>query len=140
MQRENIEKKMVQKRNAMHAIVDQTVDKVNMVNMIWQGEVLPSALYGCEVITMTKTLLNKLNIQQNETLRGLFKAHKSTNGAVLRREMGWFSVEGEIYKRKLNFWYYLCKMLKEERWARKVFVESKRYQTKWIVENIKAEI
>ena len=50
MQREQMIKKMVQKRNAMHAIVEQTLDKVNLANIIWHGEVLPAALYGCEVI------------------------------------------------------------------------------------------
>ena len=130
MQREIMEKTMINKRNAMHAIAEQTLENVDITNLIWNGEVLPAVLYGCEVITMTRTLLKTLNTQQGETLRRLFKAHKSTNRAILRQEMGWQSVEGIIYKRKLNFWVYLCK-LPNERWARQAFLESRKQKTSW---------
>ena len=34
-------KKTDNKRNALHAIVDQTLDKFNLSDLIWKGDVLP---------------------------------------------------------------------------------------------------
>ena len=133
LQRELMGKNLIKKRNEMHAIIDQSLDKFNLADLIWKGEVIPAALYGCEIVIMTKTLLKQLNTQQNVTLRRLFKAHKSTNGAILRSEMGWESVESMIYKRKLNFWHYLCN-LPAERWAKKVFLEARKQNTNWFIE------
>ena len=47
--------------------------------------------------------------------------------------MGWQSVEGVIYKRKLNFWHFLCN-LPSDRWAYRVFLESRRQKTEWYKE------
>jgi hypothetical protein len=130
IRREDMVNKMRNKINAMESIARNTVDPVNMTELIWNGEVIPAGLYGCEMVTMTKQVLEKLEKLQGDTLRKLFKATKSTNIDVLRQEIGWMSTTGLIYKRKINFWRYLMK-LPDDRWAKQVYEESRELKTDW---------
>ena len=113
----------------------ETVDCIGMTDVLWTGEALPSILYGTEVVAMTKETIASWEKQQNNVARQVLGMNRSINGNAVRlwSEMGWKSMEGHIYKRKMNFWGYLHQ-LDEHRWAKIMLEESIRIRTEWYKE------
>ena len=54
----------------------------------WKGVVLPSALYGAEVIDMKVEEIDKLQKAENTAMRRILKAPKWTAQAAIRGEIG----------------------------------------------------
>ena len=132
-QREIMKNKAISMSMKIVPLAKETVDCIGMTDMLWTGEALPSILYGTEVVAMTKETIASLEKQQNNVARQVLGMNRSINGNVVRSEMGWKSMEGHIYKRKMNFWVYLHQ-LDEHRWAKIMLEESIRIRTEWYKE------
>ena len=132
-QREIMKNKAISMSAKIVPLAKETVDCIGMTDMLWTGEALPSILYGTEVVVMTKETIASLEKQQNNIARQVLGVNRSINGNAVRSEMGWKSMEGHIYKRKMNFWGYLHQ-LDEHRWAKILLEESIRIRTEWYKE------
>ena len=131
----NNEKKAILMSMNIVPLAKKTVDCIGMTDMLWTGEVLPSILYGTDVVTMKKEAIASLEKQQSNVTRQVLGMNRSINGNAVRSEMGWKSMEGHIYKRKMNFWGYFHK-LDEHRWAKIMLEESIRIRTEWYKESV----
>ena len=76
-----------------------------------------------EVIKMTKQLYKELESFQNRIMRYALNAHAATSIHVMRRELGWWSMKGRVYMRKLSFYGTLVN-LPYARWARAALEEN----------------
>ena len=117
----------------LKCIADNTMNKARNVNLMWNGELLPATLFGTEIITINKSLYNELEVYQNKAMRYALGAQAKTNPAVMRMELGWWSMKGRIYKRKLSFFGMLVN-LPFSRWARAALEENMYIQCAWFKE------
>ena len=67
----------------------------------WKGVVLPSALYGAEVIDMKGEEINKLQKAENTALRRILKEPKWTAQEAIRGEIGISNMKSRIARSKL---------------------------------------
>ena len=69
----------------------------------WRQACLPTWLYGAEVLTLTPTLLTKLERCQSWFFKIIFYIHKFAPNLLLQSLSGLNSIESEIALRKLLF-------------------------------------
>ena len=88
----------------------------NAPDRLWAGEILwrkwakPALLYAAEVIPMKKNWVNKLEVAQNKMGKWLLGTGPWIPTCRIRGELGWYSIQGEIYKKKLAFWGRILRM------------------------------
>ena len=80
-----------------------------------------------------KKTLASLQKQHNNVARQVLGINRSINGNAVRSEMGWKSMEGHIYKKKMNFWGNLH-ILDEHGRAKIMLEESIRIRAEWYKE------
>ena len=69
----------------------------------WKGVVLPSALYGEEVIDMKVEEIDKLQKAENTAMRRILKAPKWTAQAAIRGEIGISNMKARIARSRLLY-------------------------------------
>ena len=69
----------------------------------WKGVVLPSALYGAEVIDMKGEEIDKLQKAENTAMRRILRAPKWTAQAAIRGEIGISNMKSRIARSRLLY-------------------------------------
>ena len=69
----------------------------------WKGVVLPSALYGAEVIDMKLEEIDKLQKAENTAMRRTLKAPKWASHAAIRGEIGISNTKARIARSRLLY-------------------------------------
>ena len=67
-----------------NSVIEKSCHRVMMGKTYWKGVVLPSALYGAEVIDMKAEEIDKLQKAENTAMRRILKAPKWTAQAAIR--------------------------------------------------------
>ena len=83
---------------------------------------MESALYGIQVISVTKANLAKLDSIQANFAADMIGVRRTCSHVAIRRELGWSAISTIIMRRKLLYWARLSK-LGEDTWASKALNE-----------------
>ena len=70
-----------------NSIIEKSCHRVMMGKTYWKGVVLPSALYGVEVIDMKGEEIDKLQKAENTAMRRILRAPKWAAQAAIRGEI-----------------------------------------------------
>ena len=87
-QKNEIMKKIKRLSVMTNSVIEKSCHRVMMGKTYWKGVVLPSALYGAEVIDMKAEEIDKLQKAENTAMRRILKAPKWTAQAAIRGEIG----------------------------------------------------
>ncbi len=132
---DEMRKKGKNKLNAMKIIAKHSINKVWTVDALWKGEIIPALLYACEVIPFNKTAKTNLESLQSEVGRWILAGNNGMPLAGIRGEMGWKRLDGEIMRRKLNYYGKIAYM-EDSRWVKAIWVEMRKEEqpSKWYTE------
>ena len=78
-QKNEIQKKIKRLSVMTNSVIEKSCHRVMRGKTYWKGVVLPSALYGAEVIDMKVEEIDKLQKSENTAKRRILKAPKWTN-------------------------------------------------------------
>ena len=125
---EATEKKMGHVKHIAQSTESPEITAANL----WESEVKNKMLYASEIVTYGKAEIDSLEKKQVEMARWIWGSARNAAKIGLRGELGWMSIKGEIWKRKLVFWGRLMRM-DEQRWPKKVLQEILKgeYDSKW---------
>ena len=77
-QKNEIMKKIKRLSVMTNSVIEKSCHRVMMGKTYWKGVVLPSTLYGAEVIDMKAEEIDKLQKAENTAMRRILKASKWT--------------------------------------------------------------
>ncbi len=100
-------------------------DPVWAAEAMWKMKMRPTALYATEVVPCTKKWVEEIEKAENDMGRYILGTSKGAPIAGIRGELGWPSVQGEIWKRKLCYRGKILKM-EPERWPKIVLEDMGR--------------
>ena len=103
-----------------------TTDSVWAADAMWRQSMRPAILYATEVIPCPSNWIKQIETAQNNVARWTIEASPSAPIAGLRGELGWPTILGEIYKRKVGYLGRLWEM-NMNRWPRIVFEDLMEY-------------
>ena len=86
-----------------NSVIEKSCHRVMMGKTYWKGVVLPSALYGAEVIDMKAEEIDKLQKAENTAMRRILKAPKWTAQAAIRGEIGISNMKARIARIRLLY-------------------------------------
>ena len=86
-----------------NSVIEKSCYRVMMGKTYWKGVVLPSALYGAEVIDMKGEEINKLQKAKNTAMRRILKAPKWAAQSAIRGETGINNMKARIARSRLLF-------------------------------------
>ena len=102
-QKNEIMKKIKRLSVMTNSVIEKSCHRVMMGKTYWKGVVLPSALYGAEVIDMKAEEIDKLQKAENTAMRRILKAPKWTAQAAIRGEIGISNMEARIARSRLLY-------------------------------------
>ena len=85
-----------------NSVIEKSCHRVMMGKTYWNGVVLPSALYGAEVIDMKGEEIDKLQKANNTAMRRILKAPKCAAQSAIR-EIGISNVKSRIARSRLLY-------------------------------------
>ena len=101
---EIMKKKKIKRLSVMtNSVIEKSCHRVMMGKTYWKGVVLPSALYGAEVIDMKAEEIDKLQKAENTAMRRILKAPKWTAQAAIRGEIGIRNMKERIARSRLLY-------------------------------------
>jgi hypothetical protein len=93
---------------------------------VWKALIRPVLEYGAEVWeTEHDRLWEEAELMQREMGRRILGCSRRMVNEVVLGELGWMTMRGRRKKLRLGFWAKILSM-KEERWVKKVYEESRR--------------
>ena len=102
-QKNEIMKKIKSLNVMTNSVIEKSCHLVMMGKRYWKGVVLPSALYGAEVIDMKVEEIDKLQKAENAAMRRILKAPKWAAQAAIRREIGISNMNARIARSRLLY-------------------------------------
>ena len=102
-QKNEIMKKIKRLSVMTNSVIEKSCHRVMMGKTYWKGVVLPSALYGAEVIDMKAEEIDKLQKAENTAMRRILKAPKWTAQAAIRGEIGISNMKARIARSRLLY-------------------------------------
>jgi len=100
-------------------LIRKTNNPTHMLKKLWETYALPMILYGTEVMTVTKTALETLEVQQRSLIKNVFKLPAYTATIACEILSGLQPIQFAIAKRKINYLTYVqsCEDTRWVRWA-----------------------
>ena len=98
---EIMKRKIIRLSVMTNSVIEKSCHRVMMGKTYWKGVVLPSALYGAEVIDMKVEEIDKLQKAENTAMRRILKASKWTAQAAIRGEIGISNMKARIARSRL---------------------------------------
>ena len=86
-----------------NSVIEKSCHRVMMGKTYWKGVVLPSALYGTEVIDMKGEEIDKLQKAENTAMRRMLRAPKWAAQAAIRGEIGISNMKSKIARSRLLY-------------------------------------
>ena len=84
-----------------NSVIEKSCHRVMMGKTYWKGVVLPSALYGAEVIDMKGEEVYKLQKAEYTAMRRILRAPKWAAQAAIRGEIGISNMKSRIARSRL---------------------------------------
>ena len=97
-------------------------------DLMWRQQVRESLLTGVEVVAYTQSWVRSVEVHQNKVGRWILGVSQRTSPEGVRAELGWFSVQNEIHRRKAIFYEHLMH-LPDSRWVKQAMMEVLANQT-----------
>ena len=95
---------MMKKMSVMtNSVIEKSCHRVMMGKTFWKGLVLPSALYGAEVIDTKVEEIDKLPKAENTAMRRISGAPKWAAQAAIRGEIGISNMKSRIARSRLLY-------------------------------------
>jgi hypothetical protein len=111
------------------SVAKMRANKYEVVRGLWKGMAVPSLMYGMNVMTMSASECNKLEVCQNRVGRVALGANRYVGVEAIRGDMGWSTFRERVMKSGMNYKIRLERM-DRERWPRKVY-EWNSGKSKW---------
>ena len=86
-----------------NSVIEKSCHRVMMCNTYWKGVVLPSALYGVEVMDMKGEGIDKLQEAENTAMRKILREPKWTAQAAIRGEILISNMKARIARSRLLY-------------------------------------
>ena len=102
-QKNEIMKKIKRLRVMTNSVIEKSCHPVMMGKTYWKGVVLPSALYGEEVIDMKGEEIDKLQKAENTAMRRILRASKWAAQAAIKGEIGISNIKSRIARSRLLY-------------------------------------
>ena len=74
-----------------------------MGKAVWKLQAIPALLFGKQVVTISKKLINKLQVIENGMYRYILGVGGTTPVTTLRGEVGASKIESRVIETVLNF-------------------------------------
>ena len=87
-------------------------------DLMWRQQVREALLAGADVVDYPQQWIREADIHQNKVGRWILGVGPRTSPDAVRAELGWESIENEIFKRK--FYEHLI-YLPDTRWVKQAF-------------------
>ena len=97
-------------------------------DLMWRQQVREALLAGADVVDYPQQWIREADIHQNKVGRWILGVGPRTSPDAVRAELGWESIENEIFKRKCKFYEHLM-YLPDTRWVKQAFREVLSSQT-----------
>jgi hypothetical protein len=104
-------------------------NRYEVVRGLWKGIAVPSLMYGMNVLKVSASECDKLEVVQNRVGRVALGANRYVGVEAIRGDIGWSTFIERVMKSCLNYKIRLERM-DCERWARKVY-EWNSGKSKW---------
>ena len=113
-----------------NSVIEKSCHRVMMGKTYWKRVMLPSALYGAEVIDMKLEEIEKLQKAENTAMRRILRAPKWAAQAAIRGEIGISNMKARIARNRL---LYLRRIETENNEVlKRILVDSKKHKkSKW---------
>jgi len=100
-------------------LIRKTNNPTHMLKKLWETYALPMILYGTEVMTVTSTALETLEVQQRSLIKNVFKFPAYTATVACEILSGLQPIKFVIAKRKINYLMYVqnCDDTRWVKWA-----------------------
>jgi hypothetical protein len=105
-------------------------DRMRTTIALWQMSVKMELLYGAEVLTYPKCVLNKLEGLQTQAAKWAMQASRTGSASGIKGELAWLPLSFEADIRKLCLWVKIENM-GENRWPKKVLQMMKQSKAKY---------
>lgn len=102
-QKKNIMEKAQRLANVTYSVIAKSCNKIIIGKTYWKTLVLPSVLYGTNIINLTETEINKLQRIENGVYRQILGAPKYTACCTLRGEIGASSMKTRMINGRVQF-------------------------------------
>ena len=115
-----------------NSVIEKSCHRVMMGKTCWKGVVLPSALYGAEVIDMKAEKIDKLQKAENTPMRRILKAPKWTAQAAIRGEIGISNMKARIARTRSRLLYLRRIETGNNEVLKRILEDSKKHKkSKW---------
>ena len=124
-------KKLEMLPRAIGLLKDKTRDtpvRKRATDLMWRQQVREALLAGADVVDDPQQWIREADIHQNKVGRWILGVGPRTSPDAVRAELGWESIENEIFKRKCKFYEHLM-YLPDTRWVKQAFREVLSSQT-----------
>ena len=87
----------------MKTYIKKSYDITSVGKAVWKQQAVPALLFGKQVVTLTKKIIDKLQKIENNVYRYLLGVGPTTPVETLRGEVGASSVESRVMETMLTF-------------------------------------
>ena len=115
-----------------------------IIRDMWKMMAVPKIMYGTEVLSINKKVIDKLETVQNQVGRIALKANSLITTVAIQGEMGWSSFMDRTMKAKIKYktrlenlnnetWVKIIyeKLAKNSKWGKEINMMMKKNEIKW---------
>ena len=102
-QRDKILQKARKMANIIYSVIERSCNKLLIGKTFWKSIILPSVLYGSNIINLTEDNINKLQKIENSVDRSILGAAHYSPNVTLRGEIGASLVKKRVINGGINY-------------------------------------
>ena len=102
-QRDKIIQKAWKMANITYSVIERSCNKLLIGKTFWKSIVLPSVLYGTNIINLTEDNINELQKIENSVYRSILGAAHYSPNVTLRGEIGASLVKKRVINGRINY-------------------------------------
>ena len=102
-QRDKIIQKARKMANITYSVIERSCNKLLIGKTFWKSIVLPSVLYGTNIINLTEDNINELQKIENSVYRSILGAAHYSPNVTLRGEIGASLVKKRVINGRINY-------------------------------------
>ena len=102
-QRDKIIQKARKMANITYSVIERSCNKLLIGKTFWKSIVLPSVIYGTNIINLTEDNINELQKIENSVYRSILGAAHYSPNVTLRGEIGASLVKKRVINGRINY-------------------------------------
>ena len=115
--------------NLTYSVIEKCCHRVIIGKVYWKSVVLAGVLYGAEVVNMREVDVEKLQRQENVTMRRILRAPKYVAVAAMQGEIGIGTMKSRLVRGRLQ--YLRRKMQGDNNLVKEVMASMRRNNVGW---------